>query len=272
MAIDDEIRSLDSKHTWKPDSHPESLPLPTHVVLKVKRNSDGSVERFKARVVAGGNFQVYGENFVETYAPVVSFTAVRIFLYLAVRSNMHRAELDVKTAFLNGFLTEDIWVDSPRGIPSRPSQCYKLVKAVYGLKQAHFACHTKLCNDLNEMGFNELPSASCVFMRRDDNGGDTFVLVYVDDILVLSTSEQGIDFVVNAFRSRYEVRVSNDIEWFLGVKIRWLFNSTKRLYGVELSQPLYIDGILRRFGMTNAKPLNTPMVESFWTAADSEAD
>lgn len=98
------------------------------------------------------------------------------------------------------------------------------------------------------------------------------MLVYVDDNLVLSTPEQGIDLVDNAFRSRYEVRVSNENEWVFGVDKRWLFNSTKRRYGVELSQPLYIDGILHSFGMTNAKPVNAPMVESFWTALDSEAD
>lgn len=122
------------------------------------------------------------------------------------------------------------------------------------------------------MGLNELSSASCVFMSRNDNGGDTFVLVNGNGILVLSTSKQGSDFFVNAFRSCYESRVSNDIEWFLGVKIRWLFNIIKRFSGVELSQPIFKDGILRRFSMTNARPVNTQMLESFWTDVDSEAD
>lgn len=72
-AIKEEFQSLEEKSTWKPDSNSESQPLPTHVVLKIKRNADGSVERFKARIVAGGNFQVYGLNYLETYAPVVDF-------------------------------------------------------------------------------------------------------------------------------------------------------------------------------------------------------
>lgn len=87
-AIDEEFQSLESKQTWYPDDSPGSQPLPTHPVLKIKRKSDGSVERFKARIVAGGNFQVYGENYKETHAPVVSFTLVRIFLYLTLCRGM----------------------------------------------------------------------------------------------------------------------------------------------------------------------------------------
>lgn len=113
-AINAAFEALDSKETWKRDDNPESSPLPTHAILKVERQADGTVERFKARIVAGGNFQVYGENYKETYAPVVSFSLVRIFLYLALCLNMYVAQTDVKTAFLNGHLTEDVWVMSPR--------------------------------------------------------------------------------------------------------------------------------------------------------------
>ena len=98
-------------------------------LLKVKRKAGGDVERFKARVVAGGNFQKYGEDYLETYAPVVPFSVVRMFLYLTLTLHMCIAQLDVKTAFLNGELAENVWVMSPRGIPGRPSRCYKLLKA-----------------------------------------------------------------------------------------------------------------------------------------------
>lgn len=83
-VIDEEFQPLESKQTWYPDDSPGSQPLPTHPVLNKKRNSDGSVERFKARIVAGGNFQVYGENYKENHAPVVSFKLVHIFLYLTL--------------------------------------------------------------------------------------------------------------------------------------------------------------------------------------------
>lgn len=91
QAFDEESQNHDDKNIWDIDNKPRSQPLCTHVVLKIMRNYDGSVERFKARMVACGNFQVFGENYIETYAAVVSFTAVRDFLYIAMHMNMFRA-------------------------------------------------------------------------------------------------------------------------------------------------------------------------------------
>lgn len=82
-AIDEAFNSVDAKETWELSSASESTKLPTHVVLKIKQNADGSNDHFKARVVAGGNFEVYEKDYMETYAPVVLFTLVRVFLYIA---------------------------------------------------------------------------------------------------------------------------------------------------------------------------------------------
>lgn len=267
IAIDDEIKSLDEKGTWVPDPNPRVHPLPSHLVLKIKRLSDGSIERFKARAVAGGNFQVFGENYVETYAPVVSFSTVCIFLYISLVEKMYKVQMDVKTAFLNGELEEDIWIMSPHGIPHRPPRCYKLLKAMYGLKQAHMSWHKKLSHDLEDIGFHELPSAPCVFVRRGSDIGVTFLLVYVDDIIALSTTKSGIDFVISKFEELYAVHVKDEVDWFIGVKLDWR-NGRK----LVLSQPLYVRSILRRFGMEKANPVNTPMVESFWASIDAEDD
>lgn len=272
QAIEEELESLDSKDTWILDSDPKSQPLPTHIVLRIKRTSEGSVERFKARIVAGGNHQVYGQNYLETYAPVVSFSTVRTFICIALWRNMCRTQLDIKTAFLNGILKEEIWVRSPRDIPNRPSRCYKLKKAIYGLKQAHLAWHEKLCKDLDSLGFKELVSAPCVFQKDEKSGGVIYLLIYVDDIQVLATSRAGIDFVVDSFRELYEVRVSTDIEWFLGVKFTWKKGTDELHQSVTLSQRLYIDSILRKFGMLDSKPAPSPMTESFWSDIRIEED
>lgn len=110
----------------------------------------------KARIVIGGKFQTYGENYAQTHAPVVSFNLVRIFLYLYFTLKMSVTQLDVRAAFLNGDLEEDVWVMSPRNIPGLQPSCHKLDKAMYGLKQAHLAWHAKQCHDLGEIGFQEL--------------------------------------------------------------------------------------------------------------------
>ena len=136
-AIEEEFESLEEKDTWERHNNPSAKPLPTHIVLKVKRDVNGNAERFKARIVAGGNFQTYGEDYMETYAPVVSFSLVRVFLYIAMSLCMFVTQIDIKTAFLNGDLEEDVWVLSPRGVPGMSSRLYKLKKALYGLKQAH---------------------------------------------------------------------------------------------------------------------------------------
>ena len=187
-AIEEELLSLESNNAWVPDDSPKQQPLPTHAILKIKRKADGKVERFKARVVAGGNHQVYDTSYMETYAPVVSFTMVRIFLYLALCLKLCIGKLDVRSAFLKGELSESVWVMSPRGIPSINSQCYRLLKSMYGLKQAHLAWHTKLCADLLSIGFEELRNGSCVFSRKDSASKYAYLLVYVDDILVLANS------------------------------------------------------------------------------------
>lgn len=107
-ALDFEFESLESKKIWVRDNNPRAQPLPTHTVLKVKLNGDCVVERFKARIVGGGNFEMYGVDYMDTYAPVVSLPVVRIFLYLVLSINMSVAQLDIKTAVLNGELEEDV--------------------------------------------------------------------------------------------------------------------------------------------------------------------
>lgn len=215
-------------------------------------------------MVAGENFQIFGENYLETYAPVISFELVRIFLYISLHLNMFGAQLDVKDAFLNGLLDEVIWVSTRKGIDGHPSCCYKLKRAMYGLKQAHLAWHKRLCGDLYMLGFHELPSAPCVFRLEDCSfGGEIFLLVYVDDILVLSSAKKRINFLSESIQNLYEARVSLSVDWFLGVKLRWLDNQHGRRSRLVFSQSLHIKGILRLFGMENAKSVTTPMVKAF---------
>jgi hypothetical protein len=184
QAIDEELDALYCKGTWVPDLKSHEQALPTHIILKVKRNADGSVERFKARIVAGGNHQQFGQDYFETQAPV-DFAIVRVFLYIAVCSNMRMAQVDVKNVFLNGKLDEDVWAMSPGGVPGYLASRYKLRKALYGLKQAHKAWNVKLVWDLRRLGFVELANAPCVFMLKTDEGS-VYILVYVDDFIILA--------------------------------------------------------------------------------------
>lgn len=131
------------------------------------------------------------------------------------------------------------------------------------MRQAHIAWHKRACNDLKKYGFIELPSAPCVLrLNHSKFAGEVFLLVYVDDILVLSDTDEGLEYAVTSMKSLYEIRVSNEGEWFLGVQVEWGVTSDQ-IDSVRVSQPLYIESILRRFAMEKANPTSTPMIESF---------
>lgn len=207
---------------------------------------------------------------METYAPVVSFSIAWVFLYKALTRNMSGAQIDSETEFLNGALEEDIWVTSPSGILNRPPKVYKLLKAIYGLKQAPLMWHRRLCKDLQALGFSELPSAACVFKKCFASGGVMFLFVYVDDILLLGTSAKEIKSVINGLMRLYDIRHSSSVKGFLGVPIQREHDDESRLKSVKLSQPLYVSDILRRFGMDGSCAVSTPMASTFWTGLEKE--
>jgi Reverse transcriptase (RNA-dependent DNA polymerase) len=119
---------------------------------------NGEFERCKTRIVAGGDHQEYGVKYTDTYAPVIEWTIVRLFLYLSCVFWWEKVQVDVKTAFLNGELDEEVYVRTPRGIAGWPSRMKRLLKAMYGLKHAHKVWHAKFSGDLIRMGFAELKS------------------------------------------------------------------------------------------------------------------
>lgn len=257
-AIDVDFQSLESKEDWYPDESPQSQPLPTHPVLKIKRNSGGNVERFRAHIVAGGNHQVYGENYKETHSPVVSFSLVRIFLYLTLCLGMSIFQVDMKKAFLNVDLSESVWVMSPRGIPGVRSRCYRLKKDMYELKQAHLAWHSKLCGDLNRLGFNELSRAPCLFSRKIGGGKNKFFLVYVEDLLILANTNSARDAIVEHMKSWYSLRVSEKVDLFLGVHLKWSLSRSGQMTSLKLCQAFYAESIYEDLVCKTQSPRTRP--------------
>ena len=170
-AISEELHSLDLAHTWDmvPRAPAGARVFPSKFVLKVKRTSDGTVERYKARLVLLGHLQRENIDYFETYAPVVDFTAVRIALVLASFKNMSIHHLDVKCAFLNGELQEEIYMRLPDSYaPSDGSVCM-LKRSIYGLRQAPRAWHTKLATDLATLGYTSFQHAESIFWRDKDD-------------------------------------------------------------------------------------------------------
>ena len=120
---------------------------------------------------------------------------------------------------------------SPHGIPGFPSRLYKIKKALYGLKQAHFAWHRRFCKDLHTLGFVELKSTLCVF-RKKSGAVSSFILVYVDDLLILSETSEELQVIMQSLKSLYELRGSDDVEWFLGARMKWYMDDAGRVTAI----------------------------------------
>lgn len=163
-------------------------------IYKLKRDAGGKVVKHKARLVARGFVQKHGIDYEESFAPVTRLETVGLLLALAAKSDWEVHHLDVKTAFLNGEIIEEVYVAQPEGYVKQGQEhmVYKLIKTLYGLKQAPRAWYTKLNRYLERIGFQRCPSEHAVYTRRE-NGNVLVVAVYVDDLLVTGTSVRIIE-------------------------------------------------------------------------------
>lgn len=171
-------------------------------------------------------------------------------------ADLHVAQIDVKTAFLNGELSENVWVTSPRGIPGLTQRTHKLKKALYGLKQAHLSWHKRLTEDLKKLEFVELEYAPCVFRYREREHF-TFILVYVDDLLIFSSRESFIEEIIDSLGSLYELRRLENVSLFLGVCLEWRLSALGTPLMLKMSQKMYVESLLRRFKMSSCNPAST---------------
>jgi hypothetical protein len=150
---------------------------------------DGSVERYKARLVARGCSQVAGIDYTEIFAPVVRLESLRVLLAIVCIEDLECDQMDIETAFLNGECKEDVYVEQPQGLvkPGKEKLVCKLVKSLYGLKQAPRAWHKALTDFLVSIGFTKLFCESCIYVRVV-NGEKQIIAIYVDDLLLVTKS------------------------------------------------------------------------------------
>ena len=157
--------------------------------MKVKHDENGSVNRFKARLVAQGYSQVKGVDYDEVFSPVARNTSVRSLLALANAHDLEIHQMDVKTAFLNGSLDCEIYMSQPEGFvdPDRPNHVCKLKKSIYGLKQSARCWNTTLDEYLKSVGYHKSNADGCIYVKsvKEVNDRISFVIlgVYVDDII-----------------------------------------------------------------------------------------
>lgn len=253
-AIESEYGSLLKSNTWTVCELPKGRSaISNKWVFKLKRKADGSVDKYKARLVARGFSQKAGFDYNETYAPVAKLTTLKILLSIANQNDMHIHQMDVKSAFLNGELSEDIYMQLPDGFGQKNMVC-KLNKALYGLKQASRAWNEKFNEFMIRIGFKRSQSDQCLYVKHH-NGVICFVLLYVDDTLIFCCNLKVMATIKKLFSNEFEMTDMGEASSFLGMQIeRDIQKGT-----ITLSQSRYLQKVLHKFGMQECKSKSTPM-------------
>ena len=182
-----ELRALWEKGVYEWVSKPtHKKTLPARWVFKIKRDEKGSIEKYKARLVAKGFMQKAGVDYDDVFAPASSHVTLRLLLSIAAQKTYDVHQLDVKTAFLNGELDEEVYLEPPEGATDVQGRVWRLEKALYGLKQAAQAWHMKLKASLAKIRLHASEADPCLFLGKI-HGEATYILIHVDDALIVGT-------------------------------------------------------------------------------------
>eukprot|EP00963_Diacronema_lutheri_P000532 scaffold30_cov329-Pavlova_lutheri.AAC.1 len=258
LALQEEVSSLSEQDVFDVvDRTPLMKTLPCKWVFKVKYDQDGNIQRFKARLVAKGFKQVAGIDFGETFAPVAKQSTLRILWTLAAKRDWKVENIDIKTAFLNGDLDEEIYMDMPLGF-QLDGKVWKLKKTLYGLKQAPRAWHIKLTDVLEKLGFRCSTADPGLYV-----GEDMLLMVYVDDLLLCGNGRSKVENVKQSLLATFEGRDLGPTDHFLGIKME----RDRTGKTVFLSQESYVNNVLERFRMADCYSVSTPLeLGTKWTS------
>ncbi|BBH04952.1 P-loop containing nucleoside triphosphate hydrolases superfamily protein, partial [Prunus dulcis] len=226
------INALLKNHTWSlvPSSPSHNL-VGCKWVFPIKRHSDGSIQRYKARLVVKGFHQRSGIDYTETFSPVVKPATIRTVLSFAVSCGLSLCQLDIKNAFLHGFLQEDVYMAQPPGFIdlTRPSYVCKLHKALYGLKQA-----------------------PCAWFHQSASH-TIFLLLYVDDIMVTGTDSTHLQQFISLLGGHFDIKDLGPLSYFLGLQVLHKDGT------VHINQFKYAYDILQKANLLNSKPASTTL-------------
>lgn len=249
-AIASELESLKKNQTWTYTTDEiDKQALTTKWVFAIKRNKEGKILKYKARLVVRGFEQRADVDYFETFAPVARQETVRSCLALAAARGMYIEQFDVVTAFLNGTLDEDVYIKRPEGVKGK--KYLKLDKALYGLKQAPKAWNDCFTSALIEMELKQTLIDPCLFVGKDQT---MFVLIYVDDGLIIGNNHKECLEVLEKLKERFELNHMND-GLFLGIEIHQQGDE------ISISQKQYIKQIIEKYSLEESMGRNGIMFD-----------
>ena len=256
QAVDEEYASLVGMGTWTVGKTPYGVkPLGVKWVFKLKRDAQGNIARYKARLVAQGFSQVKGINYEETFAPVSKHSTLRTLLAVAAHKDMHIIQMDIKTAFLNGDIDEEIYIRQPEGkeMEGGGLSC-RLHKALYGLKQAPRKWFEKLNGFLISLGFKASHSDPTCYIGKKD-GELIYLLTYVDDLMLFGTSLSALHCIRDKILAQFTSSCEEAPTRFLGIEI----HRDMEAGTIKINQRRMILDMAVRHGQDQARATYTPL-------------
>nr|GEW98674.1 retrovirus-related Pol polyprotein from transposon TNT 1-94 [Tanacetum cinerariifolium] len=258
-AMNVEMQSMKDNDVWVlVELPPNAKTVGSKWLFKKKADTDGAIYVFKARMVAKGFTQTYMVDYEETFSPVADIRAIRILIAIAAYYDYKIWQMNVKTAFLNGHLFEEVYMEQPEGFVNQkyPNHVCKLKRSIYELKQASRKWTKQFDDEIKKFGFTQNSNEPCVYLKA--SGSYIAILIlYVDDILLMGNNIPMLQDVKSYLGRSFAMKDLGDVAYILGIKI--YRDRSKRLIG--LCQSAYIEKILKRYYMENSKRRMIPMQE-----------
>lgn len=246
-AMNEEMESLSKNQVWELVNSPTNANLMgNRWVYKAKKDAEGNIVRYKARLVVKG---VQGIDYTETFSPVIRYNSIKLILAIAAKEKLLIKQFDIKTAFLNSRIDKDIYMKQPEGFSNNTNQVCKLQKSIYGLKQSSRCWNEKFTDFLIKMGLKPSDADPCIFINRY---GTVILGIYVDDGIILAKYQMDVENLIKALKEAFEITIDNT-NTFLGLKIEKQEDGS-----LFLHQAAYAKKLIDRFRMHAANPVTIP--------------
>jgi Reverse transcriptase (RNA-dependent DNA polymerase) len=261
-AMKQEYECLIKNDTWEEVVLPCGAPVVgCRWVFDLKLNVDGSIKRYKARLVARGFSQTEGVDYFETFAPVTSMTNVRLLLALAAINDWDTKQLDIETAYLNAKVKEDIYMKQIPGFATKSrSSVLKLKRSLYGLKQSAKNWNDCLSAYLEEIGMVRSIVDPCLFYYRDESGKVALLSVYVDDLILTGNASDAMNEIVKLLSQKFKVKDFGEVHQILGM----IVTRDRDAGEMIIHQSSYIRTMLKSFDLVNVRSCKTPTPEDMY--------
>ncbi|HVX00915.1 MAG TPA: reverse transcriptase domain-containing protein, partial [Candidatus Babeliaceae bacterium] len=268
-AMDAEMASIHSHGTYSVTARPSGVNVVGCRWVFALKVQDGFVKRFKARLVARGFSQQFGVDYEETYSPVLKYKTLRILLALVAARDLTLELMDVQTAYLNAELKEVVYMQQPEGYEQGSPREYvcRLLRAIYGLKQAGREWNTHINSFILSIGFIRLSTDTCVYVKRSRSGRIMILSTYVDDIPSAFDEADRIEWeeIKSAFFKHYKITFLGEADWFLNMRLTR--DRTRKL--LFLDQRSYIDQLLQQTQFEECRITSNPAAQEELSNADS---